>query len=195
MKKPIKNGIKVVFSSGLLIGAASALAEPYGADDDGIFIKGQYGLYQASGSDEFEDENDLIEGAVGWRLNPFMSIQGSYIYFGEYGGDFASATVSGYTLSAAGHLPLGDKLDVFIRLGQLFSTVDVEVAEWNDEFDENSLFLGLGLNYEFTDGMFFSVEYDRFKVDYDTDNFADDLDFEESETDFNVVKAGVKIQF
>jgi OOP family OmpA-OmpF porin len=176
--------------------ASLMLATPAMAQDNrrdsGPYVGASYGLYKSRGGD-FEDENDLYEIHAGYRFNSFFGLEANYTNFGEYGGDIASAEVDGWGVAAVGYLPLGRNFTLYAKAGQLFSTVDVEVAGFDDRFDDEQIFYGLGVSFALSDPLNLIVEYNRYKVEVDDSNWPVELD--SSDTDIDTIKIGLRLTF
>lgn len=187
--KKILLAASLAFSSFAM--ASSAYAQDY-SDHTGPYIGANYGAFKARGG-EFEDENDYFEILAGYRFLPFLGIEANYANFGEYGGDFASAEVDGWGLAAVGFIPLTDSFTVYAKAGQFFSTVDVDVAGFRDDFDDTQIFYGLGVSFAVAQPLDISIEYNRYKVEVDDDEWP--VQLSSSETDIDTVKVGAKFTF
>jgi len=170
--------------------SASAFAQSH--HDAGPYIGANYGMYKSRG-DDFEDENDYFEGLVGYRFNGFFGLEANYANFGEFGGDFASAEVDGWGIAAVGFLPLSDTFSLYAKAGQFFSTVDVEVGEFTDDFDDEQIFYGLGVSFAVAEPLDVVIEYNRYKVEVDDSDWPIEVD--SSDTDIDTVKVGVRFTF
>jgi OOP family OmpA-OmpF porin len=173
--------------------ASSAYAQNYtNRNDTGPYIGANYGMYKSRG-DEFEDDNDYYEFIAGYRFIPFFGIEVNYADFGRYGGDVASAELDGWGIAAVGFLPLTDSFNVYAKAGQFFSNVDVRLAGFQDDFDDEQIFYGVGVNFVVADPLSISVEYNRYKVEIDDSNWPVSLD--SSDTDIDTIKIGAKFSF
>ena len=173
--------------------ASSAYAQNYtNRNDTGPYIGANYGMYKSRG-DEFEDDNDYYEFIAGYRFIPFFGIEVNYADFGRYGGDVASAELDGWGIAAVGFLPLTDSFNIYAKAGQFFSNVDVRLAGFQDDFDDEQIFYGVGVNFVVADPLSISVEYNRYKVEIDDSNWPVSLD--SSDTDIDTIKIGAKFSF
>lgn len=178
--------------------ASSAYAQGYNdqnysnRNDTGPYIGANYGMFKSRGGD-FEDDNDYYELLVGYRFIPFLGVELNYADFGKYGGDIASADVDGWGVAAVGFLPLSDNFNIYAKAGQFFSTVDVELAGFQDDFDDEQVFYGIGMNFVVADPLNISVEYNRYKVEVDDSDWPVQLN--DSDTDIDTIKVGAKFTF
>lgn len=174
--------------------ASSAYAQNYSAsnNDTGPYIGANYGMFKSRG-DDFEDDNDYFEILAGYRFLPFLGVELNYANFGEFGGDLASADVDGWGVAAVGFIPLTDSFNLYAKAGQFFSTVDVDVAGFQDDFDDEQVFYGVGMNFVIADPLSLSIEYNRYKVEVDDSNWPVQLD--SSDTDIDTIKVGAKFTF
>lgn len=187
----MKNVIKPVLLAAPFILSANAFAdwENPGNEKQGFYLGANYGGFKSRGGD-FEDENDYFQVDAGYRFTPFVGVELDYSNFGEYGGDLASAELDGWGASVIGYLPMTEAIDLYAKAGIFKSTVDVEVADFSDDFDDEQVFFGLGAEFYLTRRFSVIAEYNRYKVEVDDSNFPVDLD--SSDTDIDTVKVGAK---
>jgi OOP family OmpA-OmpF porin len=174
--------------------ASSAYAQNYESrrNDTGPYIGANYGMYKSRG-DDFEDDNNYYEVLAGYRFLPFLGVEVNYADFGKFGGDLASADVDGWGIAAVGFLPLSDTFSLYAKAGQFFSKVDVDVAGFRDDFDDEQIFYGVGVNFVVAQPLSISIEYNRYKVEIDDSNWPVQLD--SSDTDIDTIKIGAKFSF
>lgn len=177
-----------VISGALLTAALNSSAD---VKDGGLYAGAYYGGFKSRGG-EFEDENDYFEGVIGVKVNGFFALEGSYTDFGNYGGDVASADVNGYGIAAIGSLPVSDTTALYAKAGKFYSTVELDVLGFEDDFDDDQIFYGVGVDFAVFDPVIVSIEYDRYKVDIDN-NIPVDID--DSDTDIDTIKVGAKFVF
>lgn len=198
MKKSKKNLqlIKKILTPAIICTSAMVAPahaqEPADRDQTGLYLGANYGLFKSRG-DDFEDENDYLEALVGYRFNSFFGLEANYANFGEFGGDLASAEVDGWGVAAVGFIPVSDSFNIYAKVGQFFSTVDVEVAGFQDDFDDEQIFYGLGVSFAVAEPLDIAVEYNRYKVEVDDSDWPVELD--SSDTDIDTVKVGVRFTF
>lgn len=179
----------VAFASSLFLISGATFADP--ADPVGPYLKGQAGLFKSRGGD-FDDQNALFEAGLGYRFLPFVAAELNYINFGEYGNDLASAKVDGFKISALGILPLSSSFELTGEIGQFYSSTDYEVLEFDGNSSDETLFLGVGVNFLISGPLWLNIEYQR----YSTEINADDLPgVEDSDTDIDTLSAGITFNF
>jgi OmpA-OmpF porin, OOP family len=119
----------------------TAYAQSADDNDEGLYIGGGVGQFNIEidgidGIDEaverLDDSDTAWQAFIGWRLNPYFSLQLAYIDFGGpedsfstsgSSGDFR-AELSGFAPSIIGHLPLGP-VELSAKLGYYFYDVDI----------------------------------------------------------------------
>lgn len=168
--------------------------------ESGIYIGGSYGMYKVEGEGkgegnaEFDDDQDVIQGFIGGQVNKFFAIEGSYITFGEYGGNLAKAEVDGMTLAAKGILPLTDSFSIYAKGGQLWWDADYEVLGYNGSTDGSEPFIGVGVAFAVTDRMDINLDYTRYEIELETDEvglFASDT----YDSDLDQASVGIRYLF
>lgn len=182
-------GVSAIALAGWL---GNASAQTLNSELPAFYVGGNYGLLKARGG-QFEDEANLMEAVAGLKFNPFFGLEGSYTHFGEYGGEFASASLGGYGLSAQGSLPLSGTTNVYAKAGMFFSSLDIELANFSESYTDRQPFYGLGVDFAVFNPVVVSLEYDRYKVVVEDENFP--INFDSSDTDVDTVKVGVKFVF
>lgn len=158
-------------------------------DTPHLYVGGSYGFFKSSGGD-FDDEEDLLEVNVGGFFNPYVGLEGSATFFGEYGGDIASADAHGYGLAAVGRLPLSESWGIYGKAGQFFWEVDVDSALGSEELDGNDPFLGAGTDFRLTDNLRLTVEYARYLIETEWEELP-----ETDDSDLDTLKVGVRFTF
>jgi len=179
----------------MVCAAATAISMPIAAtadEDSGFSLSAAYGGYKSRGG-EFEDENNLYEVALGYRFFPFLAVEVGYTDLGDFGGDVASAEVDGYSASVVGTLPLTKSFKIYGEVGQFFSDTDVEVLDFDRSYSDETLFFGAGLSFRVTDPLWVNVEYQRYKLEVDDNDWPVEVDGED--TDIDAVKVGVVYNF
>ncbi len=169
-----------------------ALAESSQANTSGLYIGGNYGYLKVESDDDFDDSNDVTQGIIGYRFNPFLAVEGSRINFGRYGGSLANAETKGYTAALKGTLPITETVEIFVKGGQLWHETDYNVASISGSSDDKSLFAGAGVSFNVTENLLVNAQYTWYDVDINADNVSSDSKFE---TDFNQASVGAEYRF
>jgi len=127
-------------AAGLALGAGSAYAQSPD-NESGFYVGGGVGQFDINidgidGIDEaverLDDDDTAWQAFVGWRLNPYISLQAAYIDFGRPEDDFSTAgssgnyraKISGFAPSVIGTLPVGP-VEVFAKIGYYFYDLDI----------------------------------------------------------------------
>ncbi len=168
--------------------------------ESGIYVGGSYGMYKVEGEGkgegnaDFDDDQDVIQGFLGGQVNKYFAIEGSYITFGEYGGNLAKAEVDGMTLGVKGFLPLTDIFSIYAKGGQLWWDADYEVLGYSGSTDGSEPFYGLGVAFSVTDRMDINLDYTRYEIELETDEvglFASDT----YDSDLDQASVGIRYLF
>ncbi len=168
-------------------------AETHEVDHQGVYLGAGYGFVKAKGADEFDDDNDVGRIYIGGQFNQVVSIEGSYIDFGKYGDQVASADIEGYSLAVKAGLPLGEFVTLYALGGNLWWDADFKALGATSNTDGQELFYGAGASLALSDGLDLRLEYTRFDVEFERDEIGifgagDDLD-----TDLDYV--GLALQY
>lgn len=196
MKKTITvfAGIAALTSLSAASVQAQSLDTPW-QDDAGFYVGGNYGYLKVDGADDFDDDNDVIQGLVGYRFNRYFAVEGSVIDFGDYGSSLSNADTDGWTAGIKGILPLTNRFSVYAKAGQLWWESDYNIAGVSGSSDDESLFIGAGLSYNFTKNFLINAEYTVYDADLDASDVADDIDDADFDTDLKQASIGVEYRF
>ncbi len=130
----VNTTLYLIAATGLACGANSALAA--GANESGLYIGGGVGQFDIKidgidGIDEaverLDDDDTAWQAFIGWRLNPYVSLQVAYIDFGRPSDNFTAsgssgnyrAEIDGFAPSIIGTYPLGP-VELFAKVGYYF---------------------------------------------------------------------------
>lgn len=183
------------FVASTLLVASPAMA----AEDSGFYIGAGFGEMAVEVNDiydlgeKFDDSGTAWKVLGGYKFMKYLGVELEYIDAGdaedsyryEEGKYFAEADVtigvSGFNASAVGILPLGEKFNVFGKLGFIMWDADSELdGDTNlPEFegfdldergtdDGTDLSWGIGAGFDFTENFGVRLEYQSFEVS-DTD--------------------------
>jgi OOP family OmpA-OmpF porin len=178
--------------------ALLASAPAFAADDSGFYIGAGFGQTAIEVNDvydlgvKFDDSGTTWKILGGYKFMKYLAAELEYFDAGdaedrwreEDGPYSAEARVkiglSGFNASAVGILPLGEKFNVFGKLGFVMWDADYEVRasidlpDFVDEVrdrgtsDGTDLSWGIGAGFDFTDNLGARLEYQSFEVE-DTD--------------------------
>ena len=161
-------------------------------NDSGFYIGGGIGFVSIDEGD-FDDDNDIPQGFIGWQITPNFGVEASYADFGSYGNSFASVETDGISLSATLRLPISERFALFGKAGQFWWEADFDADNLSDKFDDTELFYGVGLSFEVTDSIDFRLSYDRLNIDVGRRSFGPFVVNFESK--LNILSAGLKLEF
>ncbi len=133
----------------------------------------------------FSDYRTSYKVFVGWRLGPYVGIEGSYIGGGTFESTFEDTKVAVdidmLAASLVGRIPVHDKVTLFARAGYGAWNADAQLVSTDGtlaETDDGEAFTyGVGISMPF-DQTTFRLEYEAMKLDakYETAEI-DDIDF------------------
>jgi OmpA-OmpF porin, OOP family len=129
--------------------ALLASAPAFAADDSGFYV--------GAGVGDFGLE---IDG----QFMKYLAAELEYIDGGTAEDFGLEIDVSGFNLSAMGILPVGEKFNVFAKLGMIFWDADLGGAGRGSESGEDFSW-GVGAGYDFTDQFGARVEYQGFEIE------------------------------
>ena len=174
--------------------SAAAQAENTMSNTNGFYVGGNYGYVKIDGDDSFDDNNDVKEGVIGYRLNPFLALEGSYIDFGSYGNSLASAKTDGYTAALKATLPIGDRVELFAKGGQLWYKTDYNTAVGNNSDDDKGVFAGAGVGFKVTENFLVNAQYTWYDVNMDAKEVTQN-GTGKTNTDFKQATVGAEYRF
>jgi opacity protein-like surface antigen len=192
MNRGLNRGL--VAATLLALGSAASIAH---ADNNaGFYVGGGVGQFnvQIDDIDDTDnaiqrlDENDTAWKAfVGWRFNPYIGLELSYIDFGNPNGRATASgssgdyqvDLSGFAPYVIGTLPLGP-VELFGKVGYYFYDVDLKVdidnpvqPDFDSSTSDEDLVYGFGVGMTFFEHLNARLEYE--KIDSDRLDDADAL--------------------
>lgn len=176
--------------------SVTARAETGGKmDHQGFYAGAGYGYVKAKGADEFDDDNDAGRLIIGWQFNQVLSIEGSYIDFGKFGGNLASADIDGFTLALIAGIPLGDRITLYGQGGLLRWDADLKALGASGNADGDEFFYGAGLALALSNNLQLRAEYTRFIVEFDSDEIGFFASGGNLDTDLDYISAALQFNF
>ncbi|WP_417760522.1 porin family protein [Shewanella sp.] len=172
--------------------AASMAAESDVKNDSGLYVGGNYGYLKIDGDDDFDDDNDVIQGLIGYKFNRYIALEGSYIDFGKYGSSVAGAETDGYTAALKLIAPIGERVEIYAKGGQLWYDTDYHVAGINGGDDDTGVFAGAGVGFKITENFLINAEYTWYDAEIDAGDVVDGAD---TSTDFKQASIGLEYRF
>lgn len=188
------NKLIPVIAGSIALASLSAAAQAENMTDNsrGFYVGGSYGYLKVESDDDFDDNNDVIQGIVGYRLSSFLAVEGSYIDFGRYGNDLTNAKTTGYTAAVKGTIPITQTVELFAKAGQLWHDTDYNLASASGNSNDKSLFAGAGVNVKVTENLLLNAQYTWYDVELNADNVSSDSEFK---TDFKQASVGAEYRF
>ncbi|RPA63263.1 porin family protein [Shewanella frigidimarina] len=160
--------------------------------ENGVYVGANYGYLKVDGEDDFDDDNDVLQGLVGYRFNKYLALEGSYIDFGSYGNNLSSAETDGYTAGLKVTLPIAERIELYAKGGQLWYSTDYDVVGFSGNKDDEGVFAGAGVAFKVTDRFLINAEYTWYDAEINLDNVSNGSD---TETDFKQASIGVEYRF
>jgi opacity protein-like surface antigen len=164
---------------GFSFGSAVARAD----NNTGFYVGGGVGQFNIDidgidGIDEaverLDDDDTAWQAFVGWRLNPYISLQAAYIDYGRPSDDFSTsgssgnyrAKLSGFAPTVIGTVPLGP-VELSGKIGYYFYDLDVQAnidRPLNPQFKSSDsgedLMYGVGLGLTLFERLNARLEYE-----------------------------------
>ncbi|MFC4310689.1 outer membrane beta-barrel protein [Steroidobacter flavus] len=181
----------IIAATVLALSSGAAYAAP--ENDEGFYIGGGVGQFniEVEGLDTFDDalrtlddDDTAWQAFIGWRLNPYISLQAAYVDFGGPEDDFTSsagdhgkfrAQLSGFAPSIIGTLPLGP-VELSAKLGyyiyDLKLSGDIDDPELNRSDSGEDVMYGVGVGATFFDRLHAKLEYEKIELDRAEDSNA-----------------------
>ena len=158
-------GITMRFIFALVAASAFAIS-PAMAAGNGSYIGAGIGDFGIK-VDSFDASDTGFKVFGGYRFMDYFAAELEYIDGGTAEDSGFEIDVSGWNLSGVGRLPIGEKFNVFAKLGMIFWDADLGGLENASDSGEDFSW-GIGAGYSFTDNFGMQVEYQGFEIE-DTD--------------------------
>lgn len=192
MGRTMKNNFERVVILVFLIATFSPALLADQRDDSGFYIGGGIGFISIDEGD-FDDDNDIPQGFVGWQITPNFGVEAGYADLGSFSDSSASVETDGISLAATLRLPITERFALFGKAGQFWWEADFDVENLSDNFDDTELFYGVGLSFEVTDNIDFRLSYDRLDIDVGRRSIGPYIVNFKGE--LNILSAGLKLEF
>jgi hypothetical protein len=180
---------RAIMAAALLLALGSGAAYAQSPEnDEGFYVGGGVGQFNieidgADGIDEalgrLDDNDTAWQAFIGWRLNPYISLQAAYVDFGRPEDEFSTRGSSGnygvefagFAPSVIGTLPLGP-VELSAKLGYYFYDLDV-TANIDDPTDPDvdssdsgeDVFYGAGVGMTFFERLHAKLEYEKIDLE------------------------------
>jgi opacity protein-like surface antigen len=169
----------------LALGSGAAYAQSP-ENDEGFYIGGGVGQFDieidgVDGTDEalsrLDDNDTAWQAFIGWRLNPYISLQAAYVDFGRPEDEFTTssgdhgkfgAELSGFAPSIIGTLPLGP-VELSASLGYYFYDLklrgDIDDPDVDSSDSGEDVFYGAGVGMTFLERLHAKLEYQKIDLE------------------------------
>jgi OOP family OmpA-OmpF porin len=125
---------------------------------------------------DFDQDDFGWKAFAGYRFMPYFGVEGGYVDFGEPDDSILGIDVEvdadGWDLFAVGFWPIGEKWDLFAKLGVIAWSADIKGSfqgeSVSEEEDGADLAYGLGAGWNFSERFSVRGEWEYFDID-DTD--------------------------
>ncbi len=188
----MKKILPILAGTMAVVAFCPAVSAAQSDNTSGLYVGGNYGYLKVDGQDDFDDDNDVMQALVGFRLNQYLAIEGSYIDFGKYGSHLANAETDGYTAALKVTAPIGDRFEIYAKGGQLWYSTDYQLAGLHGDEDDTAVFAGAGVGFKITDNLLINAEYSWYDVDLDANKTLNGAD---TNTDFKQATIGAEYRF
>lgn len=179
----------IAFVAGTLLAASPAFA----ADDSGFYIGAGIGdgsvTVDIDEASDFDGSDTAFKVFGGYKFMKYLGAELEYIDSGDAedkwseGIEELKVTIgfSGFNASAVGILPIGEKFNVFGKLGFIMWDADLRAKFSAGSFEESEsdsdsgtdFSWGVGAGFDFTDNFGVRIEYQAFEIeDADSDLFS-----------------------
>ncbi len=166
----IRHNAAVAASLLLLAGPAIVLA-------DGFYVGASVG--KASLNEDFDglvidDSATSFRVVAGWRFNDYFALEGGYHNFGDFEQtlDIAgvpstvSLSADGFTLGAAGGVPVSERFALTARAGMYFWNGTAEINNVSQATPEDSnLYLGAGVKFDVNEQIQLTADWTRYELE------------------------------
>ena len=153
------------------------LAGPISAHAGGFFVGGSIG--NASLNEDFDglnvdDNSTAFRIFAGWRFNDYFSLEGGYHDFGDFeqtfddagGTSTAKLSADGFTLGAAGRVPVSERFALTGRAGMFFWNGTAEINNVSQATPEDSnLYLGAGVSFDVSKRFQLTADWTRYELE------------------------------
>ncbi|MFK0085906.1 outer membrane beta-barrel protein [Pseudomonas sp. NPDC090755] len=114
------------------------------ADDRGLYLGG--GLTKVEIDEhQISDDDNAYKAFVGYRLNPYLAVEGAWVDLGNFGGKYGS--FEGHSVQATAHfgVPVGKRVRLFASAGVHAWDADNDYAGDSSDLD---MTYGLGVEVD-----------------------------------------------
>ncbi len=152
------------------------LAAPISAQAGGFYVGASIG--KAELNEEFDglvidDKSTSYRIVAGWNFNEYFALEGGYHNFGDFEQVLdiegvpvtANLTADGFTLGAAGNVPLTERFSLMGRAGWYFWNGNAEINNVSQATPEDgNLYLGAGVKFNVTERFQLIGDWTRYEL-------------------------------
>lgn len=168
---------KTLLAASMVAAVSLASANTYAADEMGGYVGGSFGKTTSDALDYLDaiagvsvDDSDTgYKVFAGYNFNANFAVEGFYADLGEIsatdGVDKISVDVDSLGVALLGKLPVGEKAEVFAKVG--YQIWDAEMSENGTKIaddDGSDVMYGIGAAYNINN-VSIRAEYERFALD------------------------------
>ena len=142
---------------------------------EGFYAGGGLGILQIEDSEDgisFEDNPFGWKIYAGYDFNDNFAVEGSYINSGEAEdevfGEQVEVTLTAFTVSAIGLMPVSDTVSLFGKLGFYSGEEEVTVQGSSLDDDDDGMTVGAGVRFATSDNFVIRGDFDWYDTDLDT---------------------------
>ena len=144
-----------------LVAASVFAVSPAIAQDSGFYVGAGIGDFGVK-VDGFDGSDTGFKVFGGYRFIKYLAAEVEYLDGGTVEDGGLEIDVSGFNLSGVGILPVGEKFNLFAKLGMIFW--DVGSNGFGDDSGEDFSW-GVGAGYSFTEQFGMQLEYQGFEIE------------------------------
>lgn len=152
--------MKFIFAA---LAAAAFAISPAMAKDNGFYVGAGIGEFGVD-IGPFDDSATGYKVFGGYQFMKYLGAELEYIDGGTVEDLGLEIDVSGFNLSAMGILPVGEKFNLFAKVGMIFWDADISGKGGGSDSGEDFSW-GIGGGFNFTDNFGIRAEYQGFDID------------------------------
>jgi hypothetical protein len=123
---------------------------------------------------DVDDNSTAFRIVAGWSFNDYLAIEGGYHDFGDFEQTFndasgpltAKLSADGFTLGAAGRVPLSERIALTGRAGMFFWNGTAEINNVSQATPEDTnLYLGAGVSLDVTKKLRLTGDWTRYELE------------------------------
>jgi opacity protein-like surface antigen len=163
-------------TSRLLVAATIVAATASAVSAAQAQVSNVYGTIGYTSIEEDDISVGAITGRLGYQFNSWLAVEGEASFNAKddqvrvAGINVGVELEKAYGVYGVGKLPLGDRFDIFGRVGYAYLEVSASALGFSETGDDNGLAYGVGVNFWFTKINGARLEYTRYQFDDDAES-------------------------